>query len=355
MIPIIICFSILLAIILFYFFSKKNSTKQHARALKILKKEQARLALVPRRLITSQNIRATKTGIFFGRVVWIESATINVSDYLGAVQFTTTATFNIKPGDIVKITYNNAFTQLQIKTIELLIHPKKNPIDYSYSPYSRLITYSTNYAHIQKRNLFFKGVRAFFETEGFLELHTPTLVESPGIEKHMGVFQTEYKNLQGEKSTYYLPTSPEFSLKEALTSGLTDIFEICKTYRNNGEHSNLHRPEFFMLEWYRAFSEYNVIMNDIERLVLFLCKLFTAKIALPTIIQNKLFQSNILHTIKELFYKININLDNYSTNPESFKIQAEKVLNLENSTLTKEDLFFQCMLDLIEPKLEKID
>lgn len=204
------------------------------------------------------------------------------------------------------------------------------------------------------RALFFRGVRNFFDGKGFQELHTPTLAESPGIEKYLEVFSTQYKNFDGTLKQFFLPTSPEFSLKEALSSGLPRIYEIAKCFRNAGECSQTHRPEFFMLEWYRAYEDYSVIMQDCVQLILYLAQLLYGKNQATFRGITADLQNYKCFTVRELFAGQNIELDYYSLVPQRFKAQAREALNLSMSeceNLTKEDLFFKVMLDKIEPFL----
>lgn len=207
---------------------------------------------------------------------------------------------------------------------------------------------------LRDRALFFRGVRNFFDGLGFQELHTPTLVESPGIEKYLEVFSTQYQNFDGTHQPFFLPTSPEFSLKEALSSGLPKIYEIAKCFRNAGECSQTHRPEFFMLEWYRAYEDYSVIMKDCVQLVLYLAGLIYGKTNVTFRGNTANLQEYKCFTVKELFAKEKIELDYYSQDSEHFKKQVRESLNLSESDctgLTKEDLFFKVMLDKIEPFL----
>lgn len=207
---------------------------------------------------------------------------------------------------------------------------------------------------LRDRALFFRGVRNFFDGIGFQELHTPTLVESPGIEKYLEVFSTEYQNFDGSIQQFFLPTSPEFSLKEALSSGLPRIYEIAKCFRNSGECSQTHRPEFFMLEWYRAYEDYSVIMKDCVQLVLYLAQLLYCKTQATFRGHTVDLQNYKSFTVKELFAGQNIELDYYSLDSQRFEKQVRESLKLSQADcagLTKEDLFFKVMLDKIEPFL----
>lgn len=122
-------------------------------------------------------------------------------------------------------------------------------------------------------------IRKFFEGQGFLELDTPNLVKYPGQEPYLDVFKTQFKaEFEGleVRDDLYLITSPEYALKKYLVAGFEKIFQITKSFRNKESFSNRHNPEFTILEWYRAYSDYREIMADTEALVKYLWKEFRA-------------------------------------------------------------------------------
>lgn len=112
-----------------------------------------------------------------------------------------------------------------------------------------------------------RSIRRYFDSRGFIEVETPYLVASPGMEPHLEAFKTVF-NPAGDQPDFdlYLPTSPEFHMKRLLAEGLENIYQIARAFRN-GETGKLHNPEFTILEWYRAYSGYEQIMNDIELLL----------------------------------------------------------------------------------------
>lgn len=112
---------------------------------------------------------------------------------------------------------------------------------------------------------FLNQVRQFFIHRGFTEIETPSLVVCPGFEPALEPFSSELKCGSNSRELF-LPTSPEIHLKKALCFGLTDIFEIKSCYRN-GEISEHHQPEFHMLEWYRAYSDLELVIDDLCELV----------------------------------------------------------------------------------------
>src|SRR5579863_6154792 len=104
-------------------------------------------------------------------------------------------------------------------------------------------------------------VRTFFAHRDFLEVETPLLVPSPGLDLHLEAFEV------GTRSpARYLITSPEYQMKRLLADGYERIFQIAKCFRK-GEQGIHHNPEFTMLEWYRANAGVDDVMRDTEELV----------------------------------------------------------------------------------------
>lgn len=111
------------------------------------------------------------------------------------------------------------------------------------------------------------GVRAFFKGEGFTEVETPALVPSPGLEPHLDPFEVRAPG----RPVRYLPTSPEYAMKKLLAAGSGSIFQVCKAFRNEPA-TDLHLPEFTMLEWYRVGAGYEAVMDDCERMCAFVAE-----------------------------------------------------------------------------------
>jgi len=110
-------------------------------------------------------------------------------------------------------------------------------------------------------------VRGFFAERGFLEVDTPALQISPGLEPHLKAFATILHEPGEERgSELYLHTSPEFAMKKVLAAGLPSIWQLAHVFRD-GERSATHHPEFSMLEWYRAGAGYRDLMDDCEALL----------------------------------------------------------------------------------------
>lgn len=108
---------------------------------------------------------------------------------------------------------------------------------------------------LEVRDLVESTTHAFFKTQGLRQVRTPLLVTSPGMEPHIRPFETT--------AGAYLPTSPEFAMKQLLAGGLHAIYQICPAFRNE-PRSTTHAPEFTMLEWYRAGADLETLMRDCE-------------------------------------------------------------------------------------------
>ena len=119
---------------------------------------------------------------------------------------------------------------------------------------------------LELRSKVLSGIRAYFSAEGFLEVETPLLLKCPGMEPHLTAFETRFADPDGPVRDLYLPTSPEFAMKRLLASGAERIYQICKSFRHE-EAGKFHTPEFTILEWYRAFEQYESIMEDSEALI----------------------------------------------------------------------------------------
>jgi lysyl-tRNA synthetase class 2 len=107
-----------------------------------------------------------------------------------------------------------------------------------------------------------RALRRFFEERDFLEVDTPALQVSPGLEPHLKAFATDWHPPLGEEPRrFYLHTSPEFAMKKLLVAGWPRIFQVAPVFRD-GERSDHHHPAFTMLEWYRAGATYRDLMDE---------------------------------------------------------------------------------------------
>ena len=114
--------------------------------------------------------------------------------------------------------------------------------------------------HLKARARALATVREFFAARGFLEVETPLLVRSPGLEIHLEAVAA---------GDGWLITSPEYQMKRLLAAGFERIYQVCKCFRAN-ERGAHHASEFTMIEWYRA-DNLDAIIADTEQLVHAVC------------------------------------------------------------------------------------
>jgi lysyl-tRNA synthetase class 2 len=106
------------------------------------------------------------------------------------------------------------------------------------------------------------AIRRFMESRGFLEVETPMLHPIPGGAAAKP-FVTHHNALDME---LYLRIAPELYLKRLLVGGFERVFEINRSFRNEGI-SVKHNPEFTMLEAYQAFTNIDGMMELTESLI----------------------------------------------------------------------------------------
>lgn len=191
---------------------------------------------------------------------------------------------------------------------------------------------------IREWNIFVKKIHSFFETQGFDLMTTPTLVSCPGTEPCLDSFSTELI-FGSRKRILFLPTSPELHLKKCLAKGWDKIYELRACFRN-GEISELHQPEFSMLEWYRAFANTDDIQLDIKDLIYFLCPEFKLK-------------TWVSMSIAELFKKyLAFDLHPNTTMKELVELAVSHRLEV-SAAFDFDEVFYFIFLEKIEPRLKE--
>ncbi len=104
-------------------------------------------------------------------------------------------------------------------------------------------------------------LRAFFDERGYVEVETPMMHPILGGATARP-FITHHNTLDLD---LYLRIAPELYLKRLVVGGLDRIYEINRNFRNEGIDA-IHQPEFTMLEFYQAYSDYAELMDLTENL-----------------------------------------------------------------------------------------
>lgn len=116
---------------------------------------------------------------------------------------------------------------------------------------------------LDARWLIIKEVRRYLQDQhDFIEVDTPVFHPLYGG-TNAKPFHTYMNALD---SMYYLRLAPELYLKRLIIGGYDKIFEIARNFRNEGIDQT-HQPEFTMIEWYHAYSDYNTMMDVAEGLL----------------------------------------------------------------------------------------
>ncbi len=112
------------------------------------------------------------------------------------------------------------------------------------------------------RSRIIKEIRHFLDSRGFLEVETPVLQPIyGGAAAHP--FTTHHRALDMK---LFMKISPELYLKRLIVGGFEKVYEIGKNFRNEGIDRS-HNPEFTMLEFYEAYTDYNYQMKQFEELI----------------------------------------------------------------------------------------
>lgn len=114
-------------------------------------------------------------------------------------------------------------------------------------------------------------IRNFFADRDFLEVETPMMHPIPGGAAAKP-FKTYHNALAME---LYMRVAPELFLKRLVIGGFERVFEINRSFRNEGI-STQHNPEFTMLEFYQAYATYEDLMQMTEELLSSMVNTFKA-------------------------------------------------------------------------------
>jgi lysyl-tRNA synthetase, class II len=117
-----------------------------------------------------------------------------------------------------------------------------------------------------RRAQIIRELRRFFDERGYVEVETPMMHPILGgatarpFVTHHNTFDTDL----------YLRIAPELYLKRLVVGGLERVYEINRNFRNEGIDA-VHQPEFTMLEFYQAYSDFGELMDLTEELLRDLC------------------------------------------------------------------------------------
>jgi lysyl-tRNA synthetase class 2 len=199
-----------------------------------------------------------------GRVLHAEGTSLLLADAFGALKVELGAPAEVGTGDLVVAQGTPLPGRLARASIVERVTPRRPPglpADPDAEPAQ------TETGRLQGRGVgrslaaraaLLRTIRDFFDERHFVEVDTPSLVPSPGLDLHLSAFAVE--------DAGYLITSPEYQMKRLLAGGIPRCFQLARCFRK-GEEGGRHNREFVMLEWYRAFADMEDVMRDTEELV----------------------------------------------------------------------------------------
>ncbi len=128
--------------------------------------------------------------------------------------------------------------------------------------YVDLITDEAARKRFRARSEALGSIRAFMIANGFMEVETPMLHPIPGG-ANAKPFVTHHNALD---QAMYLRIAPELYLKRLIVGGFERVFEINRSFRNEGI-SVRHNPEFTMMEFYAAYWNHHDLMDFTEQVL----------------------------------------------------------------------------------------
>jgi lysyl-tRNA synthetase class 2 len=190
----------------------------------------------------------------------------------------------------------------------------------------------------ERRNKLKKTIRDFFANLSYTEVETPHVVVCPGTEVHLNYFSTAWKNYDGSSKNLFLRSSPELHMKQILARDkIQKIFQFATCFRNGGELSEWHNPEFTMLEWYEKKISFDDFITQTTEL-LRVCGL------------NKNFVKLSVFEAFERFAGLKL----IDQDPElMFKAKEKNILSV-NIGDSFETAYFKILIEKIEPGLESL-
>jgi lysyl-tRNA synthetase class 2 len=134
---------------------------------------------------------------------------------------------------------------------DIEIRYRQRYLDLIVNPEARLV--------FESRSRIIAAIREFMTARGYLEVETPMMQPIAGGALARP-FTTHHNTLDMD---LYLRIAPELYLKRLTVGGLERVFEINRNFRNEGI-STQHNPEFTMMEFYEAYSDYRALMTMTE-------------------------------------------------------------------------------------------
>ncbi|NIH16543.1 MAG: lysine--tRNA ligase [Buchnera aphidicola (Periphyllus lyropictus)] len=201
-----------------------------------------------------------------------------------------------------------------------------------------------NIFKIRSKIIFY--IRKYMNKKKFLEVETPMLHDIPG-----GALAKPFKTYHNSlNKKMYLRIAPELYLKRLIIGGFEKIFEINRSFRNEGISSR-HNPEFTMMEIYIAYTNYKYVMKFLESLIKYLFKKIKKIKFLKNKKNNLIINKNFkILTMKESILKFNKFINKSDLNDIK---KIRKIANLIKLKLKKKWKIGKILTEIFEKTVEK--
>jgi lysyl-tRNA synthetase class 2 len=268
---------------------------------------------------------------------------------------------NLDLGDIVGISgilFKTKTNELTINTESIeLLSKSLRPLPEKFHGIADIeIKYRQRYLDLminpETKNLFkvrsniISAIRNYFIDSSYLEVETPMMHMIPGGAAAKP-FITHHNSLDLD---LYLRIAPELFLKRCIIGGYEKVFEINRSFRNEGL-SVKHNPEFTMIEFYCAYENYLYLMKLIEDLFENLLGVLEADLKLE-------YQENIID-FKTPFTKIKFYdaIEKYAIDIDASRLNdreyIESYCSSQSINLTDDHSIAKAHLDIFEKLVEK--
>lgn len=181
---------------------------------------------------------------------------------------------------------NTGELSVHVQAIELITKSLRPLPDKFHGLQDQEVKYRQRYIDLivneDSRNTFLlrskivQHVRNFLIKKDFMEVETPMMHVIPGGATAKP-FHTHHNALD---MPLYLRIAPELYLKRLVVGGLERVFEINRSFRNEGL-STRHNPEFTMVEFYAAYTDYHQLMDYTEELLKEIAELAVGSAQVP--------------------------------------------------------------------------
>lgn len=198
----------------------------------------------------------------------------------------------------------------------------------------------------ENRSKIITTIRRYLNEQGILEVETPMMQPIPGgaIARP---FVTHHNTLDKD---FYLRIAPELYLKRLVVGGMHRVYEINRSFRNEGV-STQHNPEFTMLELYLAFASYEEIMTLVEEMVIEVSKdLFGSTTITYQDREYDLSGPYKRITLEESVMEFNPNMNREKLRDQQYLLGVCKKLKIKNS---KDMPAGKLLLEIFEKTVEE--